>query len=125
MTTFGFKGYDIATFQLELNNNINLNNYKYVNFNSTNIQKTIFNFYKHEMQQGECINAHNLGQSYIKQCGFYEFYPKRASWEKFKDFCPRILYSFEIFDNTIWLESVNIKENNSIYKSYENLILKL
>lgn len=29
MTTFGFKGYfDIATFQIELNDNFNFNNYK-------------------------------------------------------------------------------------------------
>ena len=126
MTTFGFKGYfDIATFQIELNDNFNFNNYKYINLYSVNAQKIIYRFYKNEMQQGESINAPNIGQSYIRQSGFYEFYPKRASWKNFKDFCPRILYSFEIFDNTIWLEPVNIKENNSIYKSYENLILKL
>lgn len=126
MTTFGFKGYfDIATFQVELNNNFNFNNYKYINFSSSNAQKIIFRFYKNEMQQGESINAHNLGQSYIRQSGFYDLYPKRSSWEKFKRFCPFILYSFEIYDNTIWLTPISINENNQIYKSCGELILKL
>lgn len=125
MTRFGFKGYfDIVTFQVKLSN-INLNNYKYINFGSDSAQKIIFGFYKTEMQQGGSINASNLGQSYIRQSGFYDLYPKRASWEKFKCFCPHILYSFEIYNNIIWLIPINVNENNRIYKSYEDQILKL
>ena len=126
MTTFGFKGYfDIATFQVDLNNNFNFHNYKYIKFGSKNAQNIIFSFYKNEMQQGESIIAPNLGQSYIRQSGFYDFYPKRTSWENFKHFCPLILYSFEIYNNTIWLTPININENNRISKSCENQILKL
>lgn len=127
MTSFGFKGYfDIATFQLELNKSINFNEYKYINFSSTYTQQIVYNFYKEEMQQGERINSPNLGQKYIRQCGFYDIYPKRASWEKFKkEVCPIILYSFEIINNTIWLDPINIKENNNIFQYYNNQILKL
>ena len=53
---------------------------------------------------------------------------KEFTWlngKKRKQFCPHILYSFEIYNNIIWLIPINVNENNRIYKSYEDQILKL
>ena len=125
---FNFKGYfDNCGFDLEINSNIIFKNYKYIIFSSKESQKIIFSFYKNEMQQGDSIITDNLGKQYIMQTGFYDLFPKRPSWKKFKtEICPIILYSFEIDEQgIIILSPLNINENNNIIKNNKNNILKL
>lgn len=127
MVTFSFKGYhNLASFELDLNRNIDFSNYRYVVFKSKDATNAIFNFYRIELQQCERISAENAGKLYIEQTGFYDIYPKKPSWAKFKDeICPIIIYSFELKDNTIVLTPHNIRDNNNIYKDCCDQILIL
>ena len=127
MVTFSFKGYhNLASFELDLNRNIDFSNYRYVVFKSKDATNAIFNFYRIELQQCERISAENTGKLYIEQTGFYDIYPKKPSWAKFKDeICPIIIYSFELKDNTIVLTPHNIRDNNNIYKDCCDQILTL
>ena len=124
---FNFNGYfEISGFELKINSDISMDGYKYIVFSSAEAQKAIFNFYKEEMQQGQGINVPNAGRSYIEQTGFYELFPKRPSWEKFKnEICPIILYSFEIKDGIVLLTPLKITENNSVYRNFEGSVLRL
>ena len=63
---------------------------------------------------------------YIEQTGFYELFPKRPSWEKFKkEVCPFVVYSFEINNGRVLLTPMNIKNNNALFKEYSDYILKI
>lgn len=123
---FNFKGYyEITGFELKVNPDIKFEKYKYLEFSTKEAQKAIYKFYKEEMQEGGKIKDNNTGRRYIEQTGFYEVYPKRASWEKFKnEFCPIIFYSFEIIDNIVWINPINVFMNKDICAE-KNTILKL
>lgn len=124
---FNFNGYfDVSGFELEINSNVDFSNYEYVIFSSSESQKKVFNFYKEEMQQGNPINTDNLGKQFIALTGFYDMFPKRPSWGKFKnEICPIIIYSYVIKNNTVLLTPINLKDNNEIIKTKEDKILKL
>lgn len=124
---FNFKGYfDVPCFDLEINADISINSYKYIQFTHEESQKIVFNYYKEEMQQGNGIKVKNLGYEFIRLTGFYDIFPKKPSWEKFKkEFCPIILYTFEIKDDIILLTPINVNENNKIFQNDKNLILNL
>ena len=78
------------------------------------------------MQQGQGVKVPNLGSKFIEQTGFYELFPKNASWEKFKnEICPIVLYSFEIKDNVIWITPLNVNGNKDIYTENKDIIFKL
>lgn len=124
---FNFNGYfEVSGFELKINSDVSIEKYKYIIFSSSEAQNAIFQFYKHEMQQGGGINVPNLGRRFIEQTGFFERFPKRPSWEKFKnDFCSIIIYSFEIKDGVILLTPLNIINNNDVLKNHKTDILKL
>lgn len=124
---FNFKGYfDVSGFELKINSDIHFEKYKYIVFSSTEAQKAIYKFYKEEMQQGQGVKVPNLGSKFIEQTGFYELFPKNASWEKFKnEICPIVLYSFEIKDNVIWITPLNVNGNKDIYTENKDIIFKL
>lgn len=124
---FNFKGYfDVSGFELRVNSDIRFENYKYLEFSSAEAQKAIFKFYKEEMQQGQGIKMPNMGRKYIEQTGFYDLFPKKPSWEKFKnEVCPVVLYSFEVKDGIVLLVPHNISENSKIYKEKKESILSL
>ena len=124
---FNFKGYfDAWGFELRVNSDIVFENYKYLVFSSAEAQKAIFKFYKEEMQQGQGIKVPNLGSKYIEQTGFYELFPKKPSWEKFKnEVCPVVVYSFEIKDGIILLTPMNVKDNEALSKDHLDDILKI
>lgn len=124
---FNFNGYsEISGFEMKINSNISMDGYKYIVFSSAEAQKVIFNFYKEEMQQGQGINVPNVGRSYIEQTGFYELFPKRPSWKKFKnEICPIIIYSFEIKDRVVLLTPLRITENNRVLSNSKGAVLKL
>ena len=125
---FNFKNYfDNCGFNLEINSDINFNDFEYISFSSNESQKKVFNFYKDELQQGNSIKTDNLGKEYIALSGFYDMYPKKPSWNKFKnEICPIILYSYEIDDNgTIILMPLDIRNNNDLFKTKNHKILKL
>ena len=53
-------------------------------------------------------------------------YPKKPSWNKYKnEICPIIIYSYVIKNNKVLLTPINIKDNNEIIKTKEDKILKL
>ena len=122
---FRFNVAQLHSFELKINPNVNFSNYKYIIFKEPNSQKEVFNFYKRELQQGEPITALNTGYVVIKLTGFYNTYPKRPSWNKFKDFCPAIIYSYEIKDNEVLLTPENINNTNKIINTAGNKILYL
>lgn len=125
---FNFKNYfDNSGFNLEINSDINFNDFEYISFSSNESQKKVFNFYKDELQQGNSIKTDNLGKEYIALSGFYDMYPKKPSWNKFKnEICPIILYDYEIDDNgTIILTPLDIRNNNDLFKTKNHKILKL
>ena len=67
-----------------------------------------------------------MGKKYIDLSGFYDMYPKKPSWNKFKnEICPIIIYSYVIKNNKVLLTPINIKDNNEIIKTKEDKILKL
>ena len=83
---FNFSGYfEASGFELRMHYDINFEDYKYLIFSSKEAQKAIFSFIKVEMQQGEGIKLPNMGKKYIEMTGFYDLFPKIASWEKFKN----------------------------------------
>ncbi len=125
---FNFKGYfEISGFYLEINSEINFNDFEYISFASKEAQKHVFNFYKNELQQGNPIKTNNLGKKYIALSGFYDMYPKKPSWKCFKnDICPIILYSYEIDDNgSVILMPLDIRNNNELFKTKKHKILEL
>lgn len=125
---FNFKDYfEISGFNLKINSKINFNDFEYISFSSKEAQELVFSFYKNELQQGNSIKTDNLGKKYIALSGFYDIYPKKPSWECFKnDICPIILYSYKIDDNgTIILMPLDIRNNNELFKTKKDKILKL
>jgi len=124
---FNFKNYfDIVSFEFNVDVNIDITQYHYVRFASPLAQKAIFDYYKNEMQQGNSITTPNIGYSYIKQTGFFDLFPQKASWTKFKNqINPIVLYLFEIRDGVVWLSPVHINKNNDIYRAHYNEILEL
>ena len=105
---------------------INFEDYKYLIFSSEEAQKAIFSFIKVEMQQGEGIKIPNMGKKYIEMTGFYDLFPKKASWEKFKNEVNTIIiYSFEIKNDIILLTPINIKNNNILLTECGDAILKI
>ena len=124
---FNFDGYfDVCGFSLDLRANIEWNNYKYIKFRSELSQKKVYAFYKAEMQQGNSINTPNLGRRYIQQTGFFDLFPKRPSWSKFqKEVCPIVLYTFRIEDGVIWINPMNVSNNNAVYGSNPSEILEI
>ncbi len=127
MKRFNFKDYfDVCCFELDINPDINFENYEYITFTNIESQKKVFNYYKEEMQQGEPINAGNIGKSFIAMTGFYDIFPKRPSWKKFKEeICPIILYEFSIENDVVLLTPININDNNHIFRTKGDKILKL
>ena len=78
------------------------------------------------MQQGNSINTPNLGRRYIQQTGFFDLFPKRPSWSKFqKEVCPIVLYTFRIEDGVIWINPMNVSNNNAVYGSNPSEILEI
>ena len=124
---FNFSGYfEVSGFELGLHPDIKVEDYKYFIFSSKEAQKAIFSFIKEEMQQGQGIKVPNIGKKYIEQTGFYDLYPQKASWEKFKNEVNSIIiYSFEIKDGVILLTPMNIKDNNKLHREYSDKILKI
>ena len=79
----------MSGFELIVNPDIQLNRYKYLLFSSEKAQKVLFKFYKEEMQQGQGVKASNRGRRFIEMTGFYDLFPKKPSWVKFKqEVCP-------------------------------------
>lgn len=124
---FNFNGYyEVSGFELKINSDIQVKDYKYLLFSSNEAQKAIFKFIKEELQQGQGVTVPNMGMKYIEQTGFYELFPKRPSWEKFKkEVCPFVVYSFEINNGRVLLTPMNIKNNNALFKEYSDYILKI
>lgn len=124
---FNFKGYfEVSGFELIVNSDIQFEKYTYLEFSSTEAQNAIFKFYKEEMQQGQGIKVPNLGKKFIEQTGFYDLFPKKPSWEKFKnEVCPIVLYSYEIKDGIIWLSPINVVSNKELYSENRDDILSL
>ena len=124
---FNFNGYfDVSGFELEINSNVDFSNYEYIIFSSSDSQKKVFDFYKEEMQQGNQINTDNLGKQFIALTGFYDMFPKKPSWNKFKkEICPIIIYSYVMKNNKVLLTPINLKDNNEIIKTKEDKILRL
>ena len=105
---------------------INFEDYKYLIFSSNEAQKAIFSFIKVEMQQGEGIKIPNMGKKYIEMTGFYDLFPQKASWEKFKnEVNSKIIYSFEIKNDTVLLTPTNINNNNILLTECGDAILKI
>ena len=124
---FNFEGYpDINGFSIDLKKDIDFSNYKVIRFSSAIAQKTVFEYYKIEMQQGDAINAHNLGFRYINQTGFFDLFPHKPSWSKFKnEFCSHIMYSFTKDNDVIYITPLNVKNNSNIYEIYDGCVLEL
>ena len=101
---FKFNGYpENSYFELDIDKS-NLKDYKFIMFTSDAARKEMFKFYKHEMQQGNKITEHNLGYRFIDATGFYDFYKgKKPSWTKFEQFCPSIVYKFDMVNNSVIL----------------------
>lgn len=124
---FNFSGYfESSGFELRMHYDINFEDYKYLIFSSKEAQKAIFSFIKEEMQQGEGIKLPNMGKKYIEMTGFYDLFPKKASWEKFKnEVNSKIIYSFEIKNDIVLLTPINIKNNNILLTECGDAILKI
>ena len=124
---FNFSGYfDVSGFELRVHPDINFEDYKYLIFSSNEAQNAIFSFIKVEMQQGQGIKEPNMGKKYIEQTGFYDLFPRKASWVKFKNEVNAIIiYSFEIKDGIVLITPMNINDNNMLYREYSDSILKL
>ena len=124
---FNFSGYfESSGFELRMHYDINFEDYKYLIFSSKEAQKAIFSFIKVEMQQGEGIKIPNMGKKYIEMTGFYDLFPQKASWEKFKnEVNSMIIYSFEIKNDIVLLTPINIKNNNILLTECGDAILKL
>lgn len=116
-TNIKFKGYyDICSFSINIEDDVDLTEYEYIKFSNDKSAISIFNFYKNEMMQGEKITSLNLGHSFIKLTGFYE--NKKPSWKKFKEEWNNIIiYHYEIKDNYLIIEPLNIQSNNDIIKN--------
>ncbi len=124
---FNFSGYfESSGFELRMHYDINFEDYKYLIFSSEKAQKAIFSFIKVEMQQGEGIKLPNMGKKYIEMTGFYDLFPQKASWEKFKnEVNSKIIYSFEIKNDTVLLTPTNINNNNILLTECGDAILKI
>lgn len=124
---FNFSGYfESSGFELRMHYDINFEDYKYLIFSSNEAQKAIFSFIKVEMQQGEGIKIPNMGKKYIEMTGFYDLFPQKASWEKFKnEVNSKIIYSFEIKNDTVLLTPTNINNNNILLTECGDAILKI
>ena len=124
---FNFRGYfESSGFELRMHYDINFEDYKYLIFSSKEAQKAIFSFIKVEMQQGEGIKLPNMGKKYIEMTGFYDLFPQKASWEKFKnEVNSKIIYSFEIKNDTVLLTPTNINNNNILLTECGDAILKI
>lgn len=124
---FNFSGYfESSGFELRMHYDINFEDYKYLIFSSKEAQKAIFSFIKVEMQQGEGIKLPNMGKKYIEMTGFYDLFPQKASWEKFKnEVNSKIIYSFEIKNDIVLLTPINIKNNNILLTECGDAILKI
>lgn len=124
---FNFSGYfESSGFEIRMHYDINFEDYKYLIFSSKEAQKAIFSFIKVEMQQGEGIKIPNMGKKYIEMTGFYDLFPQKTSWEKFKnEVNSMIIYSFEIKNDIVLLTPINIKNNNILLTECGDAILKL
>lgn len=124
---FNFKNYyEDCSFEIKVDDNIDITQYKFIRFVSLQAQKAVFNFYKEEMQQGNKITTLNLGYSFIKGTGFFDVYPSNSSWATFKKhFNSIVLYTFEMSEDAIWLSPIHINQNNEIYTTHANEILVL
>ena len=124
---FNFNGYFTNSgFELEINSNVNFKDFEFIIFSEPDSQKKIFNFYKEEMQQSTPIGSYNFGRQFIELTGFYDIFPKRPSWNKFKnEICPIIIYSYIIQKDVILLTPINVNCNNEIFKLKKDKILKL
>ena len=126
VVSFGFKGYHDTTFKLIIDDGIDFKKYSYIRFVSKNAHDAIYSFFKEEMQQGQPINAYNLGYSFIESTGYFDLYRKKHSWTKFREeICPKIIYSIDLRNTTVLLYPLRVQQNNEIYRLYYNEILEL
>ena len=103
---FKFKGYnENFYFELNLDDSIKLKDNGFIRFISDDARKKVFKFYKYEMQQSNKITEHNLGYGFIDATGFYDLYKnKRPSWTKFEQFCPSIVYKYNVVNDSVILD---------------------
>ena len=108
--------YDGSIFQIEIIDEVNIKDYKFINFSGEKSSEAIFNFYKNNMMQGQKITDRNLGYRFINSTGFFENGWK--TWKAFKEEWNKIiLYKYDIVDEYLIIEPTNIKFNDEIFKN--------
>lgn len=97
------------TINYDINTNV-LNDYEYISISNENILNRIYEIICDDMQQGENPYVMNLGNGYINNMGFFDYYnnkKSKLSWESFKDFLSLVKYKFEIKDDILVLNPIH------------------
>lgn len=103
-----FKDYDSdLSLELMVPSTIKLNRSGFIRISSKSNKKSIFKFYKEEMQQGMPITGSNLGRGIIKSTGYFDLY-ERYSWTSFNDFVGTIIYNYKIEEGRLELIPLNM-----------------
>ncbi len=103
-----FKDYDSdLSLELMVPSAIKFNKSGFIRINSKDNKKSIFKFYKEEMQQGMPITGGNLGLGIIKSTGYFDLH-ERYSWTSFNDFMGTIIYNYKIENGRLELIPLNM-----------------
>lgn len=103
-----FKDYvSNSSLELTVPSTIKLNRTGFIRISSKSNKKSIFKFYKEEMQQGMPITGSNLGWGIIKSTGYFDLY-ERYSWTSFNNFVGTIIYNYKIEEGRLELIPLNM-----------------
>lgn len=102
-----------------------LDEYQYIQFSSPKAREAIMHFIVEEMHQGHSLSETGEGREVVANTGFFEMYKVRPSWTKFRnEFCPIVLYSYEIEGDVVWLSPLNVFNDNA-YRNKDVRVLKI
>lgn len=99
--------YSISSLELTVPCTIKLNESGFIRISSKGNKRSIFQFYKEEMQQGLPITGCNLGRTIIKNTGYFDLH-ERYSWTSFNDFVGTIIYKYKIKESRLELIPLNM-----------------
>lgn len=99
--------YPISSLELAFPSTIKLNESGFIRISSKRNKKSIFNFYKEEMQQGLPITDCNSGKIIIRSTGYFDLH-ERYSWTSFNDFVGTIIYKYKIKEGRLEVIPLNM-----------------
>ncbi|WP_288280719.1 hypothetical protein [uncultured Prevotella sp.] len=108
---FIVKGYyEVAYFDIPVKADFKLGDKKYIRFSSYDASKIVFNFYKHEVCQGDKPFGSLISKTGFLDCGY-------KHWTQFEPFNKRIVYKYSVDRGIIEIEPLNIGDTYNIDNS--------